>query len=145
MKKVLVFGTFDGVHEGHRALFKQARQHGDYLIAVVAQDHIVERLKGRLPKNDLPERIDALRREKLVDEVILGDAELSTYDVVLRHKPDIIALGYDQKELKKDLEKYFKELNGKPRPRVVVMKPHQPEKYHSSLLEPISKIPPPAI
>lgn len=134
MKKVMVFGTFDGIHEGHRALFKQAKKFGDHLIAAVAQDHIVERLKCRLPQNDLPSRIDALRREKLVDEVVIGDAELSSYDVVLRHKPDVIALGYDQKELKKDLQDYLKDFRHKPRPKIVVLGSHKPEKYHSRLL-----------
>ena len=34
MAKVMVFGTFDGVHPGHENFFEQAKQHGDYLIAV---------------------------------------------------------------------------------------------------------------
>ena len=45
MKKVMVFGTFDGLHEGHLDFFRQAREYGDYLIVAVARDVNVKKIK----------------------------------------------------------------------------------------------------
>ena len=51
MRKIIVFGTFDILHKGHLNLFKQAKQHGDYLMAVIARDKNVKKAKGKFPKN----------------------------------------------------------------------------------------------
>jgi cytidyltransferase-like protein len=129
MVKVMVFGTFDGIHEGHRAMFKEAKKHGDYLIAVVAQNHIVQHLKGYLPKLDLAERIAHLEAEDGVDEVVIGDAKLGTWEVVKKYRPDVIACGYDQNDLKKDLEANLPKLGYNP--RVVLLSAYEPNVYHS--------------
>lgn len=131
-RKVMVFGVFDGIHDGHRALFREAKKRGSRLIAVVAQDRTVEYLKGHLPKYTLAKRIEDLQKEKLVDEVALGDAEPGSYEVILKHRPDILALGYDQKDLKESLEENFEQFDWGP--EIKVMSPHEPEKYHSSIL-----------
>ena len=131
-KKVIVFGVFDGVHEGHKAFFEEARTRGDYLIAVVTQDVVVEQLKGKRPARDMAERFAELEAEDSVDEVVIGDAKLGVYDVVLKHRPDVIALGYDQTALKEDLEANYKKFNWKP--RLVVMKAFEPNQYHSSIM-----------
>lgn len=47
--RVLVFGTFDPLHAGHRSLFAQAASLGSYLAVVVARDTTIESEKGRLP------------------------------------------------------------------------------------------------
>ncbi len=133
MKKVLVFGVFDGIHEGHRQFFKQAREYGHYLLVAVAQDHTAEYLKGRLPQRNLARRIDDLRKEPLVDEVALGDAELGVYEVVKKHKPDVIALGYDQVALKEDLKNHRKEFRW--RPKMVVLRAHEPHRYKSNIVD----------
>jgi len=160
-KKVMVFGVFDGIHEGHRAFFKEVKKHGRYLIVAVAQDHVVEYLKGRLPQRNLARRIDDLRKEPAVDEVALGDAELGTYEVVKKFRPSVIALGYDQQALKEDLESWLKKFDpfDKPlgreplgtelgaevlgaerlragwKPKIIVLKAYEPHKYKSSLLK----------
>ncbi|KKU15443.1 MAG: FAD synthase [Parcubacteria group bacterium GW2011_GWB1_45_9] len=115
----MVFGVFDGIHDGHRDFFKQARELGDELIAVVAHDHIAKHLKGRLPQRDLAERFEHLKQEDGVNNVVEGDRELSSWKVIEKYKPDIIALGYDQAILKKDLEGSLKKLNVHPEIKVL--------------------------
>jgi FAD synthetase len=133
MKTVLLFGVFDGVHEGHRDLFRQAKEHGDHLIVVVAQDGAVLSLKARAPQFSLDERMDALRQESGVDQVVRGDEAMGSYEVLREHKPDVIALGYDQYLLKEDLYNRKGELECHF--EVVILAPFEPEKYHSSLLK----------
>lgn len=128
----MAFGVFDGVHEGHRHFLKEARALGNFLIVAVAQDHIVEHLKGHLPKLNLSERFAHLKEEDGVDEVIIGDHELSTWEVVRKYKPDIIALGYDQKLLKEDLEMHVKEFDWPLELKEISA--YEPDKYHSSIL-----------
>ncbi len=132
MKKIMVFGSFDGIHDGHRAFFKEARSHGDYLIAVLAQDHIIEHLKGRAPKLNLTERFEHLNKEDGVDEVVIGDKELSAWEVVQKYQPEIIAVGYDQTLLREDLEKHLVRLGVQP--DIKVMSAYEPDIYHSSKL-----------
>lgn len=133
MKKVMVFGVFDGVHEGHRHFLKEAKVFGDHLIVVVAQNHIVEHLKGRAPQLDVAERFRHLEAEDGVDEVVIGDEELSAYEVVKKYRPDIIALGYDQKLLKEDLEKNLEKFDWAV--ELKVLGAYEPNIYHSSLLK----------
>ncbi len=132
MKKVMVFGVFDGLHEGHRAMLAEAKSLGDHLIVAVAQNHIVEHLKGHQPKLDLAERFAHLQAVDGVDEVVVGDAKLATWEVVKRHRPEIIAIGYDQELLKESLEKHLPELGYTP--EIKMLAAREPNKYHSSLL-----------
>jgi len=50
--KIMLFGTFDIFHEGHRDFLRQAREYGDYLIVVIARDETVKNVKGKLPRNN---------------------------------------------------------------------------------------------
>ena len=61
-KKVLVFGTFDGLHEGHLDLFRQAGELGKYVIAVVARDSTILKNKGKQPKFGEQERLEKVRQ-----------------------------------------------------------------------------------
>ena len=69
----MVFGTFDIVHMGHIHMFTQAREYGDRLIAVVARDKNVEKIKGIGPMHADTERLEFLRHIDLIDEVMLGN------------------------------------------------------------------------
>jgi len=103
MKRVMVFGTFDGVHDGHRHLFNEAISRGDELYVVVARDEHVLELKGHLPNNMIEARMEAVQCESEVTEVIMGDEELGSYDVILEYKPSVIMFGYDQDEFRHNL------------------------------------------
>ena len=132
MTKVLAFGTFDGLHEGHREFFRQARLHGDYLVVAVARDEVVKQLKSRSPRKSLKERIEMLANETVADMIIPGDQELGSYEVVKRHRPHVIALGYDQAALKKDLEGHLQDFGWHI--DIIVLEPHEPKRYHNRLL-----------
>lgn len=99
----MVFGTFDILHMGHIHMFEQAREYGDKLIVVVARDENVEKIKGMGALYEDTERIKFLQHIDIIDEVVLGNAK-DPYKVVLDNKPDIIALGYDQKVFVDNLE-----------------------------------------
>lgn len=115
MRKVMVFGTFDGLHDGHRAMLAEARSLGDYLIAVLAQDHIVAHLKGRLPKKNLAERFEHLSAADGVDKVAIGDGFIGTWNTIKRYRPDVVAIGHDQDLLEKELRESLNSIGYEPK------------------------------
>ena len=129
MKKVMVFGTFDILHQGHISFLKQAKECGDYLYIVVAQDDNVERIKKKRPENPLPMRIAELERQKFGDEVLPG-GETDFFRIIEEKKPDIICLGYDQKS-----RGLYKEIKSRKwNLKVMRLKPFEEHRYKSSLL-----------
>lgn len=132
MTKVLAFGTFDGIHEGHRAMLREAKTLGSYLIVAVAPDSVVAEIKGAVPHNRAAKRIADLKKEHIADEVALGDAMQGDWKILKKYKPDSIALGYDQDELKQALIDYYE--NAEKKPTIVVLQPYKPDIYKSSLM-----------
>ena len=98
MRTVMVFGTFDIVHPGHLFLFKEAKKHGDRLIAVVARDATVMKMKGRAPHHDERERRRHVLETSLVDDAVIG-GKSDYYAVLEEYTPDVICLGYDQRSI----------------------------------------------
>jgi len=132
MKKVLVFGTFDGLHFGHLSFFKQAKKYGNCLIVVVSRDKTVRRIKKHSPKFSEKERLRAVKGVKLVDKAELGSVS-DPYKIIKKLKPDVICLGYDQMAFTKNLPKKIKEVGLKT--KIYRLKPYQPQKYHSFLIK----------
>jgi cytidyltransferase-like protein len=130
MKTVLVFGSFDGIHKGHEAMLREARGHGEHVVAALAPDNVIERLKGHMPKYLFEERRDALTATGLVDQIATSDKENGTYNILNRVHPDIVAFGYDQTDLRENFLKFL-EKTGK-QVKVVTLSPFEPEKYKSS-------------
>ena len=133
MKKVIVFGTFDGLHEGHLNFFEQAREYGDYLLVVIGRDSTVVNVKKRLPKHNEKERLSSVLRCGLVDEARLGNEGTSPYKVIEETKPDIICLGYDQIYFTDKLESALKNM-GLENIEIKRLKAYKPEIYHSSII-----------
>ena len=128
MVKVMVFGTFDIVHEGHKHMLKEAKEYGDILVAVVARDETVCAVKGRAPQNDESIRLNNLENLKIADKVILGCIG-NKYQTIQVENPDIIALGYDQKVFVDELAENIPNST-----RIVRLQPYHPEKYKSSII-----------
>lgn len=94
-RTVLATGVFDILHLGHLYYLTEARKLGDRLVVVVARDETARRIK-RLPIVPEHLRLEMVRCLKPVDEAVLGDRD-DFYRVVEAVKPDIIALGHDQR------------------------------------------------
>lgn len=132
----MVFGTFDGIHEGHRNMFRQARAVGSesgnrgrsyvHLCVVVARDKTVRAVKGHNPKYSESIRYGCLAGEDSVNQVLLGNED-DKYAVILQKKPDIICLGYDQ-------ECFVKGLRGIFSGKIVRLREFYPDQYKSSKL-----------
>jgi len=108
MKKVLVGGTFNIIHPGHLLFLKKAKEKGNYLVVVVANDKTVLREKGFLVMH-AEARKKVLEGLRIVDKAVIGD-EKDFFKVVRKEKPDIIALGYDQRMDEKKLGSKLKNL-----------------------------------
>jgi FAD synthetase len=94
LMRVLVFGTFDRLHPGHRFFLSEAGKHGE-LTVVIARDVTVARLKGRVPHESEEQRQRAVSNAFPAAHVVLGHS--SDYlDPIRTVQPDLILLGYDQ-------------------------------------------------
>ena len=133
LKKILIFGVFDSVHDGHKFFISEAKKEGSQLVAVVARDCTVEKMKGKLPKYNEVERINMLLDVPDVDLVLLGDLETGTYNVLKEVNPDVVFLGYDQKDLMEDIKKKV-EKGELSNIKILQGSPYKPEIFHSSFL-----------
>ena len=132
-KKVIIFGVFDGIHEGHKFFINDARKHGNHLVAIVARDNVAKELKGKFPHYNEEERIKELLKIEEIDLVLLGDPKIGTYNILKEVKPDVVFLGYDQHSLFKDLTESIE--SGKILPiEIIYGEPYKPEIFHSSIL-----------
>ena len=104
---VMAGGVFDIIHPGHIFTLSSAKRLGDILIVSIARDSTVKKMKDHLPINTEEKRVTLVEALKCVDIAILG-SETNMFQMVEKVKPNIIALGYDQKhdteKLKKDAE-----------------------------------------
>lgn len=129
MKKVIVFGTFDIIHPGHIHLLKEAKEYGDYLIVVISRDNIACEVKGKLPKNGENTRLANVEKLGLADKVRLGCLGENRYQAIAEEKPDVVALGYDQKAFVDNLADAVEEYV-----QIVRLTPYMPEIFKSSIL-----------
>lgn len=133
LKTVTIFGVFDGIHEGHLAFISEAKKEGDQLVAIVARDSVVEKLKNKKPINDEATRIAALLDVPDIDLVFLGDPEEGTYNILKEVKPQVIYLGYDQQNLSENIKEAIKK-GILPEIEIKMGNSHKPEIFKSSIL-----------
>ncbi len=130
--RILVFGTFDGLHEGHKDFFRQAKEYGDYLVVVVGRDSTVMSVKKKLPKYNENERLQKVKESDCVDYARLGNEVVSKYEIIREIKPDVICLGYDQTHFTEKLEEEIKGMGLQI--KVVRLKAFKPERFKSSII-----------
>lgn len=96
MKKILTFGVYDYFHLGHLRLFKQCKEHADYLIVAVQDGNYILKYKPDAKiLYSTAERVEIIKALRVVDEVVIyqtvGAEALEKIDF------DILALGEDHK------------------------------------------------
>ena len=95
MKKVITYGTYDLLHEGHINLLRRAKELGDYLIVGVTNDSF-DRERGKLNvRNNVLERVEAVKATGFVDQVVIEDYVGQKIDDILKYDVDIFAIGSD--------------------------------------------------
>ena len=95
MTKVITYGTYDLFHYGHQRLLERAKALGDYLIVGVTADDF-DKARGKINvEQSLIERIEAVKRTGLADEVIVEEYEGQKIDDIQRYDIDIFAIGSD--------------------------------------------------
>ena len=95
MKKVITYGTFDLLHQGHLNLLKRAKALGDYLIVGVTADSF-DRDRGKLNvRNNVLERVEAIKATGLADEVIIEEYVGQKIDDIQKYNIDVFAIGGD--------------------------------------------------
>ena len=136
----MAFGTFDILHPGHTYALRAAKKLGDHLTVIIARDVTVTKVKGKPPLFDENIRLKNLEALNIADKVRLGNVG-DKYRVIKEEKPDVIALGYDQKFFVDDLKKIIDHRNSGVPPhgvgknvQVVRLKSYKPKIYKSSKL-----------
>ncbi len=132
MTRVLVFGSFDVLHEGHRYFFRRARELGDELFVVVARDSTIRAVKKQDPKYNENERLKQVQEVSYVDRAVLGN-EGDKLDIIELIKPNIIVLGYDQDSFTEGLAGKLVDRGLKV--KIVGLPAYKPEIFKSSLLK----------
>lgn len=95
MNKVITYGTFDLLHQGHINLLRRAKELGDYLIVGVTSDSF-DRGRGKLNvRNNVLERVEAVKRTGYADEIIIEDYLGQKIDDIQKYDVDIFAIGSD--------------------------------------------------
>ena len=95
MKKVITYGTYDLLHQGHINLLKRAKALGDYLIVGVTNDNF-DRLRGKLNvKNNVLERVEAVKATGIADKIIIEDYFGQKIDDIQKYDVDIFTVGSD--------------------------------------------------
>lgn len=133
MKKIMVFGAFDGLHPGHLNFLEQAKGHGDYLIVSVGTDKNAEVIKGKAPLFSQEERLRLVSALSIVDKAVLG-VETGFYKAIKSYSPDVICLGYDQWASEEDVSQELKGV-GLTKTKVVRLKPFEKDRAKSTIVK----------
>lgn len=95
MKKVITYGTYDLLHQGHINLLRRAKELGDYLIVGVTSDNF-DKERGKLNvRNNVLERVEAVKATGYADEIIIEDYIGQKIDDIQKYNIDIFAIGSD--------------------------------------------------
>ena len=95
MVKVITYGTFDLLHQGHYNLLKRAKELGDYLIVGVTSEHFDEN-RGKINVvEDVLTRVQHVKDTGFADQIIIEDHEGQKIEDIQRYGVDIFTVGSD--------------------------------------------------
>lgn len=95
MIKVITYGTFDFLHQGHLNLLKRAKALGDYLIVgVTTENYDIDRGKINVQQS-LMQRMEGVKATGIADEVIPEEYIGQKIDDIKRNNVDIFVIGSD--------------------------------------------------
>ena len=109
MVRVMAVGVFDLMHAGHLHYVEQAKSLGDELIVVVAHDDTVRKQKHEPVTNQELRRRMVLGLKPVDDAIIGNPPTVPIFDILEVVKPDVIALGYDQKHSRDSIKNGLQE------------------------------------
>lgn len=97
MKIGFTCGAFDLCHAGHMLMFKECKEHCDFLIVGLHTDPTIDRPEKNKPVQSLEERIIQLEAVKYIDKVITYDTEKDLYEILSTnpHIIDVRIIGAD--------------------------------------------------
>ena len=96
MKKVAISGYFDPIHVGHLEYISLSKKLGDYLIAIINNNHQCTLKKGKhfMDENDRAKILEAIEG---VDEVFISiDQDRTVCKSLEKIRPDIFTNGGDR-------------------------------------------------
>ena len=135
-KTVMAFGSFDILHPGHILYLRKASWLGNLLIVVVARDESIRKLKGRNPIFNQRERLEMVGSLSFVHKAVLGnkmDRPEDRFNIIKKYRPDVIALGYDQKPSVAVMKEWL-EKKGIRSEVVRITGRRDPKKFKSSII-----------
>ena len=95
MKKVITYGTYDLLHQGHINLLRRAKELGDWLIVGVTTDNF-DLERGKMNTcNNVMERIEAVKATGYADQIIIEEYKGQKIDDIQKYGVDIFAIGSD--------------------------------------------------
>ena len=95
MKKVITYGTFDLLHNGHINILKRAKAMGDYLVVgVTSEDYDYNRGKLNVAQS-LMERIENVKKTGYADEIIVEEYFGQKVADIQKYNIDTFVIGSD--------------------------------------------------
>ena len=95
MRKVITYGTYDLLHQGHVRLLERAKALGDYLVVGVTADGF-DKVRGKINVSQtLNERMRSVQELGIADEVIVEEYEGQKIDDIRRMGIDVFTVGSD--------------------------------------------------
>lgn len=97
MKIGFTCGAFDLCHAGHMLMFKECKEHCDYLIVGLHTDPTIDRPEKNKPVQDLEERMTQLEAVKYIDKIVTYDTEKELYELLANnpHGINVRIIGAD--------------------------------------------------
>ena len=97
MRRILTYGTFDLLHNGHIRLLKRAKKEGDYLIVALSTDEF-NKVKGKKSYYNYDKRKEMLEAVRYVDLVIPENTWEQKPNDVIKYEVDEVVMGSDWKD-----------------------------------------------